>query len=63
MTLEAVWMKKGKEVWSVDPVLNIVCDEDMSEISEIEVFNGANWYSSADFEEGADSFVIRIKKD
>lgn len=62
MTLEAVWFKNGKEVWRVDPVLNIVCDEDMDELSEVEVFNGSDWYSSADFDD-ADDLVIRIKKD
>ena len=62
MTLEAVWFKNGKEVWRVDPVLNIVSDEDMKELSEVEVFNGADWYSSADFDD-ADDLVIRIKKD
>lgn len=62
MTLEAVWFKNGKEVWIVDPVLNIVSDEDMKELSEVEVFNGSDWYSSADFDD-ADDLVIRIKKD
>lgn len=62
MTLEAVWYKNGKEVWRVDPVLNIVSDEDMKELSEVEVFNGSDWYSSADFDD-ADDLVIRIKKD
>jgi hypothetical protein len=62
MTLEAVWFKNGKEVWRVDPVLNIVSDEDMKELSEVEVFNGSDWYSSADFDD-ADDLVIRIKKD
>ena len=62
MTLEAVWFKNGKEVWRVDPVLNIVSDEDMKELSEVEVFNGSDWYSSADFDD-ADNLVIRIKKD
>lgn len=62
MILEAVWFKNGKEVYWVDPVVNIVCDEDMKDISDIEVNNGSCWYSSEDIEDGADDFVIRIKK-
>ena len=62
MMLEAVWFKDGKEVYWVDPVINIVCDEDMDGISDIEVDNGFNWYSCEDIDGGADDFVIRIKK-
>ena len=62
MLLEAVWFKNGKEIYWVDPVMNIVCEEDMNSISEIEVFNGFNWYSSGDIDEEADNFIIRIKK-
>lgn len=61
MKLEAVWLKNGKEVYWVDPVINIVCEEDMEEISEIEVYNGNYWYSIEDIDGGADSFIIRIK--
>ena len=60
--LEAVWFKDGKEVYWVDPVVNIVCDEDMRDISDIEINNGKDWYSSEDIDCGADDFVIRIKK-
>ena len=63
MMLEAVWFKDGKEVYKVDPVENIVCDDDMKDISEIEIYNGYNWYSSENFDEETDDFVIRIKKD
>ena len=63
MMLEAVWLKNGKEIYKVNPVINIVCDEDMKDISEIEINNGGYWYSTEDFEEEADDFVIRIKKD
>ena len=63
MKLEAVWFKNGKEVGWVDPVMNIVCDEDMDGIEDIEVENGYGWYSSSDIEGGADDFVIRIKRD
>lgn len=63
MVLEAVWLKNGKEVYWVDPVLNIVCDEEIKNIGDIEVNNGYHWYSSADIEGGADDFLIRIKKD
>jgi hypothetical protein len=62
MMLEAVWFKDGKEVQWISPVENIVCDENMKDISEIEVHNGYNWYSSEDIENGADDFIIRIKK-
>lgn len=63
MVLEAVWFKNGKEVYWVDPVVNIVCDEDMKSITDIEVNNGKDWYSSEDVDGGADDFVIRIKRD
>ena len=63
MKLEAVWFKNGKEVCWVDPVLNIVCDEDMKALEDIEVCNGYGWYSCGDIDGGADDFVIRIKKD
>lgn len=63
MKLEAVWFKNGKEVYWVDPVMNIVCDDNMKDISEIEVDNGSNWYTYEDIDVDADDFVIRIKKD
>lgn len=59
MTLEAVWFKNGKEVYRVDPVMNIVCYESMESISDIEIDNGYEWYSYDD----ADNFIIRMKKD
>lgn len=59
MQLEAVWLKYKKEVYRIDPVINIVCYDDMKNISEIEVNNGYDWYSYED----ADNFIIRIKKD
>lgn len=62
MMLEAVWFKDSKEVYCVDPVLNIVCYNDMENVDEIEVNNGHDWYSSRDIEDGADDFVIRIKR-
>lgn len=62
MMLEAVWFKNGKEVFRVDPVMNIVCEDDMKNIDEIEINNGEHWYSCADFEGGADDFAIRIKR-
>ena len=58
MMLEAVWFKNGKEVYKVDPVVNVVCYDNM-EINEIEISNGYDWYSYND----ADDFVIRIKND
>lgn len=62
MMLEAVWFKDGKEVKRIDPVMNLLCDEDMNDISEIEINNGEYWYSSETLGIEADDFVIRIKK-
>ncbi len=62
MMLEAVWFKNGKEVYNVDPVMNLLCDDEMKNMNEIEVYNGRNWYSCEDIDGGADDFVIRIKK-
>lgn len=61
--LEAVWLKDGKEVFKVDPVMNIVCDDDMDGIQYIEIDNGDHWYTYDDFEGEADDFVVRIKRD
>lgn len=59
MMLEAVWFKNGKEVAKVSPVMCIVCDEDMDDITDIEIEDGyGDWHSCAD----ADNFLIRIKK-
>lgn len=63
MTLEAVWFKDGKEVYKVDPVMNILCDDDMKGIKDIEIENGYHWYSYDGSEGEADDFVIRIKRD
>lgn len=62
MMLEAVWFKNGKEVYWVDPVMNIFCEDDMKDISEIEVFNDYSWHSCKDCDVEADDFVIRIKR-
>lgn len=63
MMLEAVWFKNGKEVFKVDPVMNIVCDDNMGGIEYIEIDNGDYWYTYDDFDGEADDFVIRIKRD
>ena len=63
MTLEAVWLKNGKEIAWVDPVIDVVCEENMNKMSDIEIYNGYYWYSSADCPEKPDDFIIRIKKD
>ncbi len=63
MMLEAVWFKNGKEVYRVSPVLNIVCEDDMEDISEIEIEDWNKWHEYKDFEGEADDFVIRVKKD
>ena len=62
MMLEAVWLRKGKEIYKVSPVLNIVCEDDMKDISEIEIEDWHKWHEYKDFEGDADDFVIRIKK-
>lgn len=63
MKLEAIWLKNGKEVYRVDPVLNIVCEDNMKSVAEIEVYNGYCWYSCENLDGGADDFIIRIKGD
>lgn len=63
MMLEAVWLKNGKEVYKVSPVMNIVCDYDMNDIAYIEVEDKYRWHEYDDFEGEADDFVIRIKRD
>ena len=62
MVLEAVWLKKGKEVYKVSPVMNIVCYDDMSDVSEIEVEDDVCWHTYDDFKGDADDFIIRVKK-
>lgn len=63
MVLEAVWFKNGKEVYSVDPVINIVCDDNMKNIDEIEVSDEYEWHSCRENHFDADDFLIRVKKD
>lgn len=63
MMLEAVWLKNGKEVYKVSPVMNILCEDDMNSIEEIEIEDGYKWHEYSDFNGDADDFVIRIKKD
>ena len=62
MTLEAVWLKDGEEVYKISPVINIVCDEDMEDINEIEVSDGFWWHSCEEDNFEADDFMIRIKR-
>lgn len=62
MFLEAVWFRNGEEVYHVYPVENIVCYENMKNISEIEVHDGYNWHSTENIDGEVDNFVIRIKK-
>lgn len=63
MTLEAVWFKNGKEIYWVDPVIDVICEENMNKMSDLEVYNGYHWYSAADCGEAPDDFVIRVKKE
>lgn len=62
MMLEAVWFLNDKEVYKVSPVMNIVCYEDMENVSEIEVEDGSEWHSCRENQFEADNFIIRIKK-
>lgn len=62
MMLEAVWLRNGKEVYKVSPVMNIVCDDNMEHIKEIEIRDEYKWHEYTDFKGEADDFVIRIKK-
>ena len=63
MRLEAIWLNKGKEVCRVSPVMNIVCDDFMTELSEIEINDGNDWHSCESLGKIADDLVIRLKKD
>ena len=64
MILEAVWFLNGKEVAWVDPVQDIICYDEIHNISDIEVYNGLGWYTNKDFGiDDAEEFVIRIKKE
>ena len=62
MMLEAVWFRNGKEVYKVSPVLNILCEDNMRNISEIEVEDWEKWHEYKDISGGADDFVIRLVK-
>lgn len=63
MMLEAVWFKNGKEIFKVSPVMNLLCDDEMKDITTIEVCNGYDWYNIEELGIEADDFIIRIKKD
>lgn len=63
MKLEAVWFKNGEEVYKVNPVMNIVCYENMDNVKEIEVEDGYTWHSCDENQFDADDFIIRIKED
>lgn len=56
MMLEALWLKDGKVVYRVAPVMNIVCYENIKSIADIEIENDFDWFSC----EGADDFMIRL---
>jgi hypothetical protein len=59
MTLEAVWFQNGEEVFLVEPVQDLICDDKITSICDIEVYNGYGWYQYP----SADDFVIRVKKE
>jgi hypothetical protein len=62
MMLEAVWFKGSKEVYQISPVMNILCYNDMQDITEIEINDGHNWYTYEDIGVEADDFMIRVKR-
>lgn len=59
MGQEAVWLKNGKEISWVDPVIQVEHNED---ITKIKVFNGRYWYDASDCDETPDEFIIRPKQ-
>ena len=61
MILEAVWFKNGKEIDWVDPIMNIMPNDNIQSINDIKVYNGYAWYSAEDCNEVPDDFVIRLK--
>ena len=64
MNLEAVWIKDGKEVACVKHVQDIMCYDEIHNISDIEVYNGSDWFTNKDFDENdVDEFIIRIAKE
>ena len=63
MMLEAVWLRNGKEIYKVSPVMHVVCDDDMNGIEDIEIDDGNKWHEYTDFKGDADDFVIRVKRD
>jgi hypothetical protein len=63
MMLEAVWFKGSKEVYCISPVMNIVCYNNMEDVTEIEINDGRNWYTYEDIGVDADDFMIRTKRD
>lgn len=64
MMLEAVWFKNGREIYKVSPVMNIVCEDDMESVNEIEIEDECRrWHERRDFNEDADDFMIRVKRD
>lgn len=63
MLLEAVWLKDGKEIAWVDPVLRVKNVDDTPTLNTIIVNNGYFWYNWKDVtEEEPDDFIIRIKR-
>ncbi len=63
MVLEAVWLKNKKEVYKVNPVVDVVSYENMKDVNDIEIYNGIQWYSCEENHFEADDFIIRVKKD
>lgn len=59
--LEAVWYLNGKQVYKVSPIKNLLCDTEMEDVNEIEVFDGVDWHSCSENDFEADDFEIRIK--
>ena len=60
--LEAIWLRNGKEVAGVDPVIRVDVEENYLDAI---VFNGNCYYRRGDgyIPEDADDFIIRVLKD
>lgn len=65
MTLEAVWLKNGKEIAWINPVWEVEnLDDCGDELGTVRVRNGYNWYRWRDVtDEKPDDFIVRVKKE
>ena len=65
MELEAVWLKDGKEIFCVDPVIELT--HNGNGIEGIEVSNGYAWYTAVDCKvlsgEKPNGFLVRERSE